>query len=61
MEKEEQLKQIKEDITKWGENMIKQMFLLKIVTIVDKELQEHLENELKNILFELEKVIKDGV
>lgn len=61
MEKEEQLKQIKEDITKWGENMIKQMFLLKIVTTVDKELQEHLENELKNILFELEKVIKDGV
>lgn len=61
MEKEEQLKQMKEDITKWGENMIKQMFLLKIVTIVDKELQEHLENELKNILFELEKVIKDGV
>lgn len=61
MEKEEQLKQMKEDITKWGENMIKQMFLLKIVTTVDKELQEHLENELKNILFELEKVIKDGV
>ena len=56
----EQLKQAKESITKWGENIISQMKILKMITTIDKELEEHLENTLRHILFELEKIVKDG-